>query len=341
MSNHFSAAYLQFPGDDARLDLTDLFVFTARASPGRTVLIIDVNPFMAGMNALPPFLMNAEFHPDAVYRINVDTDGDNQADVAFTFMFSEPRDGVQTGTAYYATGAEAREPGPVGEVLAQGVPVCLSAAAQPVQAGATRLFLGVRRDPFFADAEGAFHGFQWTGKDAFADKNIECIALEVPDEMLGADPVIGVWASVSVRRDGGTLVQVDRGGHPTINPFINPEHAKDAFNAQHPADDVANYLDAWSTILQGNGYSPDEANAAVRAVLPDILRFDRGQPAAYPNGRHPIDDAFMARMNFLSHGQAGESGVQPHGGLLTDFPYLEPPVPWGPPDETTPATSQP
>ena len=28
MSNHFSAAYLQFPGDDARLDLTDLFVFT-------------------------------------------------------------------------------------------------------------------------------------------------------------------------------------------------------------------------------------------------------------------------------------------------------------------------
>lgn len=35
-----------------------------------------------------------------------------------------------------------------------------------------RLFFGGRRDPFFADAEGAFHGFQWTGKDAFADKNI-------------------------------------------------------------------------------------------------------------------------------------------------------------------------
>ena len=46
MSNHFSAAYLKFPGDDARLDLTDLFVFTSSASPGRTVLIIDVNPFM-------------------------------------------------------------------------------------------------------------------------------------------------------------------------------------------------------------------------------------------------------------------------------------------------------
>ena len=27
MSNHFSAADLKSPGDDARLDLTDLFVF--------------------------------------------------------------------------------------------------------------------------------------------------------------------------------------------------------------------------------------------------------------------------------------------------------------------------
>jgi hypothetical protein len=34
MSNHFSAAYLKFPGGDARLDLTDLFVFGAPAGPG-------------------------------------------------------------------------------------------------------------------------------------------------------------------------------------------------------------------------------------------------------------------------------------------------------------------
>src|ERR1700758_370687 len=224
MSNHFSAAYLKFPGDDARLDLTDLFAFGSPASPGRTALIMDVNPFMAGLGAVTPFLMKAEFHPDAVYRINVDNDGDNQADVAFTFVFSAPQDGTQTGTAYYATGAQAREPGPVGDVLARGVPVGFSAAARPVEAGPVRLFLGARRDPFFADAEGAFHGFQWTGEDAFANKNVQCIALEAPGGMLGADPAIAVWATVGVRR-GGTLIQVDRGGHPTINPFINPEDA--------------------------------------------------------------------------------------------------------------------
>jgi hypothetical protein len=29
MSNHFSAAMLKFPGDDPRLDLTDLYVFAS------------------------------------------------------------------------------------------------------------------------------------------------------------------------------------------------------------------------------------------------------------------------------------------------------------------------
>ena len=339
MSNHFSAAYLKFPGDDARLDLTDLYVFGSAAGPGTTVLVIDVNPFMMGMNAVPPFLMSADFHPEGVYRINVDNDGDDRADAAFTFVFSEPDSGgAQTGTAYYATGAQAREPGPVGDVLAQDVPVGFTAAARPVEAGPARLFLGVRRDPFFADAEGAFHGFQWTGKDSFADKNIQSIALEVPDVMLGADPVIGVWATVSVRRDG-TLIQVDRGGHPTINPFINPEEIKDTFNTQDPADDVANYLERWTGILRGNGYTEEEAKAAALTVLPDILPYDRRRPAAYPNGRHPSDDAFMARMNFLSNGHAGDSGLKPHDGLLAEFPYLEPPVPWGPPDPAAAAPS--
>jgi len=102
MSNHFSAANLKYPGDDARLDLTDLFVFQPPGDPGRTVLIIDVNPFMTG----------SEFHPDAVYRINIDNDGDLHADAAFTFVFSQPADGAQTGTAYYATGSQARQPEP-------------------------------------------------------------------------------------------------------------------------------------------------------------------------------------------------------------------------------------
>ena len=319
MSNHFSAANLKFPGDDARLDLTDLFVFASPADPGRTVLIMDVNPFMTG----------SEFHPDGVYRINIDTDGDAHADAAFTFAFSPPDNGAQTGTAYYATGPQARQPEPAGDVLIAGAPVGFDAAAQPIQvlgSGSVRLFFGVRSDPFFADAEGAFHGFQWTGVDTFAGKNVLSIALEVPNDMLGDGSVIGVWASVSVRRDG-TLVQTDRGGNPTLNPFINPDDAKDLYNTRQPADDVANYLQPWSQLLQDNGYPPEEAKAAALMVLPDILRYDRTQPAAYPNGRVPTNDVYSARFAWLTHGGVGPTGLKPHDDLLTEFPYLGPPNP--------------
>lgn len=44
--------------------------------------------------------------------------------------------------------------------------------------------------------------FQWTGHDDFAGNNVLSIALEVPDDMLGAGPQMGIWASISLRRDG-------------------------------------------------------------------------------------------------------------------------------------------
>jgi hypothetical protein len=316
MSNHFSAANLKFPGDDARLDLTDLYVFGAPDQPDKTVLIIDVNPFMTG----------SAFHPEAVYRINIDTDGDAHADRAFSFVFSPPQDGRQTATAFYATGNQARQPEPSGEVLIKATPVGSDASAQPVQAGPCRLFCGVRSDPFFADAEGALHGFQWTGQDTFAGKNVLAIALEVPNAMLGADLLIGVWATVSVRCEG-KLVQMDRGGHPTINPFINPDNAKDEFNDRQPADDVANYLQPWSHILQDNGYPPVEAIQAALLVLPDILHYDRARSATYPNGRSLTDDVFSARFAWLTHGRVTSDGLKPHDDLLAEFPFLGPPHP--------------
>ncbi len=46
-------------------------------SPDKTVLIIDANPFMIG----------SEFHPDAIYSIHIDNDGDVEADVVFGFVF--------------------------------------------------------------------------------------------------------------------------------------------------------------------------------------------------------------------------------------------------------------
>jgi hypothetical protein len=310
MSNHFSAAMLKFPGDDARLDLTDLFVFASPENAGKTVLIFDVNPFMTG----------ADFNPEAVYRLNVDNDGDTQADVAFSFVFSDPSDGAQTGTVYYATGSEAREAEPAGEVLIEGVPVGFDATAKPVQAGECRVFIGVRSDPFFADGEGAFHDFKFTGDDTFAGKNILSMALELPNEMLGSGAEIAIWATSSVRRDG-TLVQVDRFGNPSFNPFFVDE-LKNEFNAGHPADDVAGFLEPWSKLLESRGYPAAVARETALTVLPDVMHYDRTRPAHYPNGRVLTDDVYDIRMAFLTYGRVTSDGVEPHDDYLAEFPFL-------------------
>ena len=63
-----------FRKDDARLDLTDVFAFSAPADLDRIVLIMDANTFATG----------SEFHPDAVYQLMVDTDNDNEPDITFS-----------------------------------------------------------------------------------------------------------------------------------------------------------------------------------------------------------------------------------------------------------------
>jgi hypothetical protein len=257
MANHFSARSLTYLGGGARPDLTDLFVFAPAGRPGRTVLIIDASAFLTAWG----------FHPAAVYRINIDNDGDLRADVAFTFTFSPPAEGPQVVTAYYAAGRLARQREPVGEVLVAAAPVGFGASAQPVQAGPARLFAGLRCDPFSAGT------------------NVLSIALDVPDEMLGPGPPVGVWATVSLRRDGA-LVQTDRVGRPAT-----------------------------------------EVAEAAGTMLPDILRYDRGRPAAHPNGRNLTDNLFAARLPLLANETARGDGPEPHGDLLAEFPYLGPPNP--------------
>ena len=310
MSNHFSAAMLKFPGDDPRLDLTDVFLFASPERTGKTVLIFDVNPFMTG----------ADFNPDAVYRLNVDNDGDTQADVAFSVVYSESNGDGQTGTVYCATGSEARKREAVGEILIQDTPVGFNADAKPVEAGECRFFIGVRSDPFFADGEGPFHDWHFTGEDTFAGKNILCMALEVPHEMLGSGPEVAVWATTSVWRDG-ELVQLDRYGNPSFNPFFVDE-LKNKFNAGHPADDVAGFLEPWSKLLESRGYPPGVARETALTVLPDVMHYNRHRPAHYPNGRVLTDDIYDMRMQFLTYGRVSSDGVQQHDDYLNEFPFL-------------------
>ena len=88
MSNHFTGLSLGPPLGDQRLDLCDLYAFQSPADPARTVIILNANPSADG------------FHPDAIYRVNIDTDGDCLTDIAFSYVFSPVKDGKQSASGY-------------------------------------------------------------------------------------------------------------------------------------------------------------------------------------------------------------------------------------------------
>ena len=338
MSNHFSADNLKFPGDDRRLDLTDVFVFQAATSPehhhtllhrhqpGTTVLIMDSNPTSAPP-PIPAPVTGPEFYPGAVYRINIDTDGDNHADVAFTFMFSEYENGRQTGTAWYATGAQARQPEPAGEVLSRDIPVSFDGTAQPVQAGRIRLFAGLRSDPFFADVEGALHGFQWTGHDDFADNNVDSIVLEVPDDMLGG-PVIGVWASISRRQRRRARADGPR-REPDHQPVHQPRRREEPVQlpaarrrrGQLPGAVVRR---SWKTPAATHPRRPRRPPCR---SCPTSSTTTAPSPPPTPTAAYLTDDVYSMRFAWLTNGKVPPSGLKPHDDLLAQFPYLGPPNP--------------
>ena len=89
MSNHFTGLSLGPPLGDQRLDLCDLYAFQSPTDRSKTVIILNANP-------------NADaLHPDAIYRLNIDDDGDLLTDVALSYVFSKPQNGKQISTRFW------------------------------------------------------------------------------------------------------------------------------------------------------------------------------------------------------------------------------------------------
>jgi hypothetical protein len=171
MSNHFTGLSLGPPLGDQRLDLCDLYAFQSPADPSHTVLILNANP-------------QADFlHPDAIYRIGIDNDGDLRNDIAFSFVFSEPNDGRQTVDVYLATGDEAREEEAVGSRIFDAVEVSFGPTPQISQSGSFTFFAGARSDAFFFDFDGIKNLFDITG-----GRNFTAPHLGAESPWTGQDP---------------------------------------------------------------------------------------------------------------------------------------------------------
>lgn len=334
MSNHFTGLSLGPPLEDQRLDLCDLYAFQSPLDPARTVLILNANP-------------NADaLHPDAIYRLAIDNDGDYLDDIAISFVFAPPTEGGQTFDVFIARGDDARSPEPAGtKVVANGA-VSFGRDAEVITAGDYTFFAGSRSDAFFFDFDGIKNLFDirgnrnftaphfggdspWTGVDSNATANVFSMALELPTAELGADPDLHIWGRCSLRRDG-RLLHVDRAGHPSVSSFFNTDETKEEYNASEPAHDRERWTDLFVHLLgHTGGYTREEAIAAMDAegLLPDVLTFDPSKPAAYPNGRVFTDDVINHRLLFLSKGDVPPPGLPPHDDTLGVFPYLGNPHP--------------
>src|ERR1700675_2520643 len=105
MSHHASGPNFEFPRGDARLDLTDLFVFTKPGDPSKSIIVFDVHPSFRLDSPKPT--TEEPFAPGALYEIKIDTNGDATADICYSVQFTSSEDGSQTATVRRTHGARA------------------------------------------------------------------------------------------------------------------------------------------------------------------------------------------------------------------------------------------
>src|SRR5277367_5945430 len=329
MSNHFTGLSLGPPLGDQRLDLCDLYAFQSPADKNRTVIILNANP-------------NADaLHPDAIYRVNIDNDGDYLTDIAFSYVFSKPQNGRQTVSVFAATGSESRSDEAVGTKIVADGEVSFGAKPNIIKAGPYTFFAGSRSDAFFFDFDGIKNLFDtrgkrnftephlggkspWTGVVSNTQANVFSIVIELPTSELDPKSGIHIWGRCSLRRDG-KLLHVDRAGHPSVSSFFNTDDTKEEYNASEPVNDYTRWLEQFIHLMGHTGnYTREEAIEAIDAegILPDMLIYNHSKPAKYPNGRVFSDDVIDTRLAFLSKGESPPTGLSSHTDVLSEFPYL-------------------
>src|SRR5271167_1255174 len=332
MSNHFTGLSLGPPMGDQRLDLCDLYAFQSPADNNRTVIILNANP-------------NADaLDPDAVYRLNIDNDGDYLTDIAFSYVFSKPQNGRQTVNVFVAKGSDSRSPEAVGTKIISDAEVSFGPKPNIVKAGNYTFFAGARSDAFFFDFDGIKALFDtsgkknftsphlgqlggkspWTGVDSNTQANVFSTVIELPTLELAPKSEVHIWGRCSVRKDG-KLLHVDRAGHPSVSSFFNTDDTKLEYNASEPVNDRSRWLEQFIHLMGHTGnYTREEAIAAIdkEGTLPDVLSFDPTKPAEYPNGRVFTDDVINYRLAFLTKNECPPTGLKPHTDVLKVFPYL-------------------
>ena len=216
-----------------------------------------------------------------------------------------------------------------------------------------RVFVGQRKEPFAANLGEIFDlinlnpvgGNRDEKPSSTQGKNITSLVLEVPTDCLtgGGSGIIGGWTTAHLPRNrtltddptladpdqqSGDLVQVSRLGNPLVNEVAIGLPDKNLFNAAHPRDDDANFLNyvtnptlpaiiqalfgaqaptnfpredlEWMLLTGIPGVNEDGSMGEILRLNTNIpptpmdeqnnLGVAGGDMAGYPNGRRPGDD---------------------------------------------------
>jgi len=324
--------------DHGDRDINDVYVFQG-SNASRTVLAMTTNPAIN--------LFGGSFGTNVRYVINVDNDGDARPDRAYVWPFGPPNgSGAQSYTVTRYAGGNAKS-------LSQGVAWGSgSTGGNGIGSakGDSKVFAGVRSDPFFFDLTGFVGTVLGVGSDRlgsnptdfFTPLNTNALVIEVPDDALGGTN-IGVWGTTSWW-DGSSWVAADQMGRPAINTVFNTKlvdanagQTKNRFNTTPPSQQRTAFgglfrTNAIATLMNINAalktgcpdYDAGTAAAIANVLLPDVITYNvttRANGEAL-NGRALADDVIDAELGITTNGCVTSDGVGAHGDYLSSFPYL-------------------
>ena len=203
--------------EDPTADNTDVYAFRSPDRPDTVTIISNWLP--AEDPAAGP--MYYQFSTGARYNINIDTNGDGRANIAYRVRFggSAPvaflRNTVQpftvTRIANGRSEVVARGNTPPNNIGPRTTPNYRQLAANAVtnMTGGGSVFAGQRDDAFFGDIGAIFDSLNFRrfpgnaggGRDFFAGYAVHTISLQVPiSQMQAQNNIIGVWSSTERQR---------------------------------------------------------------------------------------------------------------------------------------------
>ncbi len=334
MSHHFDTSQAK---EDLRLNICDLYVFEAEGD--RTVFAMTCCPD-AGISSPDTF------HPEAIYAVRIDLDGDGREELAFKFRFGEaghaPGDEhrhVQPFEVFRST--EAQLAGLDGTLLLSGT------KDASTEADAIKAFAGVVPELWASDSraffnmltklrnEGVYDPAVFEPKvNKYRNRNVMAMVLEVPNALIGSAE-INVWATVSlfghapeapVQRWGLPLMT-----HLFLTDAVNPGLA-DQFNVSQPHQDMSLFGDAVAKVTAslagsaGNTTEPEQYGQKVaNRLCPAMLPYTLGTKARFDvsvfNGR-PFTADVLDVMASIATNREVSDGVAPDAGrVVSVFPY--------------------